>query len=305
MAPGAFLMSVIIIVGNATTLVAIRRIPALQTKSNAFVASLAGADLMVGLVLIPYGLWNVPNIRDRLNHIMYFCILMTSAGSSAVVISILSLLLVALDRLVFISRPFFYQRVVTNRVIAAGVALPWTLGLTFGNSQWLIYAPRTHPPQCVATKVLPTYYYKYLASLLYFLPCLAVFCIYVRIAVIARTQRLAILKLTVVRALGSPARAGGQKLSDKSWRSVKMMMTVFGIFSSCWTPRFLLYALSDETFDERVPELAYNLCMMLGLLNSGVNFLVYPAHNREFRRGFRHLLGCKRSSVGPDIKSVH
>ncbi|XP_059150745.1 D(2) dopamine receptor-like [Physella acuta] len=287
--PVVFLMSALIIFGNMMTLLAIQKLPSLQTKSNVFVASLAAADMMVGVVLIPYGLWLVPAIRQLVDEDISICLLLMSAGSSAVVISILSLLLVALDRLVFISRPFFYQRVVTNRVIAAGVALPWTLGLTFGNSQWLIYAPTTHPPQCVVTYMLPEAYYKYAAPWMYFASCSAVLCMYAHIAMIARRQRLAIRKHNTVRPM---VQVGSEKITEKNWKAVKMMMTVFGVFFVCWTPRFVLYSAAGPQLDAWLPEIVYDLSLLLGLLNSGVNFLVYPAHNHEFRRAFKLILCC-------------
>ncbi|CAL1548613.1 unnamed protein product, partial [Lymnaea stagnalis] len=277
--PIVFLMSFLIIFGNTMTLLAIRKMTSLQTKSNAFVASLAVGDITVGLVLIPYGLWLVPDIRGEVDQSLFLCILMVSTASSAIVVSILNLMLVALDRLIFISYPFFYQRVVTSRVIAFSIAAPWTIGLLFGNTQWFIYAPKTSPPQCVITEILPTVYYKYAAPWFYFIPCVAVFMIYIKIALIARKQRRAITKLNTT-----------SRINERNWRTVKMMMSVFGVFFVCWTPRFILYAFSGEYLNTHVPEIIFDLSLLLGLLNSGVNFLVYPLHNKEFRRAFKQIL---------------
>ncbi|CAL1541755.1 unnamed protein product, partial [Lymnaea stagnalis] len=280
---GAFVLSALIIFGNSTTLLAMKRTRSLQTKANAFVASLAGADLMIGFLLIPYGFWLIPHNHNGVFQTISFCVLMMSSGSSAIVISILSLLLVAIDRLVFISFPFFYQRVVTNVVIGASIAFPWTVGLCFGNIQWFIYAPKTNPPRCMANKILPSVYFKYASGLFFFIPCVAIFVIYIKIAMIARKQRIAIKKFNMVQPDKTP------KISPKHWKATKMMMTVFGTFSICWTPRFILHTLPDDVFDTRVPVMLYNLSLILGLLNSGLNFLVYPLHNVEFRRAFRQI----------------
>ncbi|KAH9500520.1 hypothetical protein Btru_072147 [Bulinus truncatus] len=295
MAPGAFMLSFLIIFGNMTTLLAIKRMPSLQTKSNAYVASLACADIMVGLVLIPYGLWLIPDIRNRFDQTVTMCNLIMSAGSSAIVVSILNLLLVALERLVYISYPFFYQRVISNKVIGASIALPWLIGLTFGNSQWFINVPKTNPPQCVANKILPTYYYKYVANLMYFIPCGAIFIVYIRIILIARKHSLAIKKMNSIHPFPDKKTAWGvnpkpAKMNDKNWKAAKMMMTVFGLFFTCWTPRFILHTIPDDYLNNRVPEIVYNSFMMLGLLNSGINFLVYPFHNMEFRKALIYLL---------------
>ncbi|CAL1541754.1 unnamed protein product, partial [Lymnaea stagnalis] len=267
----------IILFGNTTTLVTIARVRSLQTKSNAFLASLAAADIMVGLVLIPYGLWLVPDIRDQFDQAVAMCILIISAGSSAIVVSILNMLMVALDRLIYISHPFLYQRVVTNQVTGVAVILPWAIGLSFGNCQWFIYTPKTSPPQCVANKMLPKSYYKYAATLCYFIPCLAIFIIYIKIAWIARRQGLAIKKMNAVRPF------------HDNFDPAKMMMTVFGVFFISWTPRFVIHAVPDDVLNTYVPELVYNLAMMLGLLNSGVNFLIYPLHNKQFQRVFKQI----------------
>ncbi|KAK6972781.1 trace amine-associated receptor 7b [Biomphalaria glabrata] len=292
LAPGAFMLSLLIIFGNLTTLIAIKRMPSLQTKSNAYVASLACADIMVGLVLIPYGLWLIPDIRNRFDQTVTMCNLIMSAGSSAIVVSILNLLLVALERMVYINYPFFYVRVINNNVIGVSITFPWLIGLTFGNSQWFINVPKTNPPQCVANKILPTFYYKYVATLMYFIPSAAIFAIYTKIIMIARKHSTAIKKMNVVQPSSDKAAWASRPMamSDENWKAAKMMMTVFGLFFTCWTPRFILHTVPDDYLNKSVPEIVYNLFMMMGLLNSGINFLVYPLHNMEFRKALIHLL---------------
>ncbi|KAH9500527.1 hypothetical protein Btru_072158 [Bulinus truncatus] len=307
--PVVFLMASLIIGGNTMTLVAIKRVPSLQTKSNSFVASLAAADLNIGVALIPYGLWLTPGIRELLDRSLHICILLISTASSAILVSILNMTLVALDRLVFIDQPFFYQRAVTGRLIAVLIFLSWVAGLTFGNSQWLIFAPQTFPPQCVVTEVLPEVYYKYAAPWFYFVPCVVIFAIYIKITMVAKKQRKAIAKLTVSHV--TPEQYAGQrktaKLNEKNWKGVKMMMTVFGVFFVAWTPRFLLYAFSGDYLNKHLPAIVFDLALLLGLLNSGVNFLVYPLHNKEFRKVFRQICcPCclSNSSVYPDNTSM-
>ncbi|KAI8783783.1 trace amine-associated receptor 7b [Biomphalaria glabrata] len=305
LAPVVFATAFLIIFGNTATLVSIKRSLSLQTKSNAFVASLAVADLTVGFGLISYGLWLAPGTRELVNKDLSVCIFLLSTAFSAIVVSILNMLLVAIDRLVFIDHPFFYMRVVTNKLIAASIIVSWMVGLSVGNSQWFIYK-HIYPPQCVATIILPEIYFKYTAPWFYFVPCFAIFGIYIKIARTAKRQREAIAKQTVAGTFHftSAHQRKTAKSNEKSWKAAKMMMTVFGVFFLSWTPRFVLYAIASDEVNNTVPGVVFDLFLLLGLLNSGVNFLVYPLHNREFRKVFRQIFcSCLRPSTVVPAKS--
>ena len=52
-----FLQSILAIIGNSTTIISIAKFENLQTSTHIFIAGLAMADLLGGLVLTPLGLF--------------------------------------------------------------------------------------------------------------------------------------------------------------------------------------------------------------------------------------------------------
>lgn len=198
LAAATFLMSALISGGNILTIAAIAITPALQNRSNAFVASLATADLLVGLSVTSFALWLMPSIRNVFASTIMICVGLLSSAFTSILVSIYSMLLVAIDRWFVISYPFLYQRVVTKKVIVAAIVYPWLLGLIFGYSQFFIQSPDQDPPVCKIVSMYPRTYWHIITPVLYYVAVTGIFGFYFSIVLIARRHGKAIKRQTQV-----------------------------------------------------------------------------------------------------------
>ena len=123
-------------VGNSIILLALYKTPSLQTVSNYFVDSLAGADLFVGLFanslyVALSGFVSLQEIQELKNAETFVWLFTTT-------ITTLSLCFVAIDRYVAISRPLLYAHILTtNRFFLATMCIWISVRCTILSHQFL------------------------------------------------------------------------------------------------------------------------------------------------------------------------
>ncbi|ELT87830.1 hypothetical protein CAPTEDRAFT_118246 [Capitella teleta] len=307
-------------VANTVIVLCVYSYRPLQRPSNYYVASLALADAIVGIVVMPGMLMYTVHGEWPLSYGL--CTVWIGLDYSFCTISMLHLCLIAQDRHCALTRPAEYISRDRTKIVSVMTALAWVLGLIAWVPAVVIFRARDFTMrhsdrECL---YLPGKLYTVCQScIIYVTPTVIMLVTYTqcvnalrkhfrKIASIQEEYKLAarrkVLILTNISTNETlslpPVEEPGGRSGDLSrikprryhrehQRSVRTLGVVICGFLLCWLPFCITWPV-QSTCDNCVPSgLMYSY--WAAYFNSTVNPLLYFACNRDFRRAFKHLVG--------------
>lgn len=270
------LSSAFCLFGNGVVLLAIYQTTALRTVSNFFIASLAFADVSVGLFMNPILIAKVALDRWQGDHwlskLADFMWIQTTTSTT------FNLCAVSIDRYVAITAVFKYHRVMTRKRCFVALTIIWLFSLIFGSVRFLITNPGILPRLWISTTILTVIIPLFLIA----------FC-YLQIYHTAKAQckKIAERKLSVEEA----------RLSAKNRKAAWTAAIIISLFVIMWIPSFVASCIELITVDRcrklRI-DFAWFWLAFLCFCSSAVNPWVYTIRVPEFKNTLRRILGRKR-----------
>lgn len=287
------IVNLMTLVGNAFVIVALTKIDALKNMANnQVVISLAIADLLVGLLVMPCaidavlaGKWRGGELWGKLNAFGNF---------SFCISSIMHLALLSVDRYIAISRPLVYSLLVTKtRARTACVLLwiysiLWALPPLFGVSSYECFI--TYIGKCLeedwqqsevaivftASVVCGTYGVAVIVmSYVYFKIFLAIF---------KQSKRISVAVQQVQRNDDLTARTNAS-----TRKGVLTVLIVIGTYIVCWSPFCVLLFVQMACGKSAGGPTADLITMFIGFANSACNPVIYCLRYRAFRETVKRI----------------
>ncbi|XP_053418734.1 D(4) dopamine receptor [Nycticebus coucang] len=325
---GGVLLIGAVLAGNSLVCVSVAAERALQTPTNYFIVSLAAADLLLALLVLPLfvysevqgGAWLLsPGLCDAL---MAMDVMLCTA-------SIFNLCAISVDRFVAVAVPLRYNRQGGGRrqllligatwMLSAAVAAPVLCGLNDVRGR--------DPAVC---RLEDRDYVIYSSVCSFFVPCPLMLLLYwatfrgLRRWEAARHAKLQGRAPRRPSGPGPPAPAPGPprdpcdpdcpppdatlaatlppqtppqvprrrraKITGRERKAMRVLPVVVGAFLVCWTPFFVVHITRALCPACFVPARLVSAVTWLGYVNSALNPVIYTVFNAEFRHVFRKAL---------------
>ncbi|KAH9629616.1 hypothetical protein HF086_002552 [Spodoptera exigua] len=306
MAAAMAALATVTTVGNIAVLIALRRTR--TAPAHYPLASLATADLLVGLFVLP-----VAAARElfvfQSNWVICSCWkIMDIMGCTA---SILSLCCLGWERWCGITAPLARAR--RAKLARLYACLVWPVSLAVALPTAFIPSPKTL--QIEVDKGCPDNthigYVFYCASLSFYLPAIMMVVLYARILCALsvpleiRSHRGAVQgpdtsqggKTSAVKRCASTELVAlpqdnqtntESSIMSRQQRATRTIIRLMGLFLFCWTPFFIV--LPVDAICHCVWEPIWQVCTWLGFTNSALNPLVYAAASPSVRRALHASL---------------
>lgn len=291
----------------------------LKKVSNLFLISLAVADLVVSCLVMPFAVAN--DIFGYWPFSHHFCNIWLSFDVLSATASILNLCAISLDRYIHMKTPFVYERTMTTRKCLGFIATIWLASIlisflpinlelhkhrptdNFNNlteqlsgqrnsnltlmSEGASSASNTSNPHGMCSMDLNAIYSVTSSSISFYIPCIVMVTIYVKMYRLARFHAQSILKSQSFNI------ANGGKHKQPENKALYTLGMIMGLFLLSWIPFFIVNLVSSFCVD-CVPAKLFVAFTWLGYFNSTMNPIIYSKFNADFRTAFKRILCCQR-----------
>ncbi|XP_067289971.1 trace amine-associated receptor 13c-like [Pseudorasbora parva] len=271
-------ISVFTVFLNLLVIISIAHFKQLHTPTNVLIFSLAVADLIVGLILMP--VQGIKLIEPCWYFGEIFCLIFPFIFYVVTAASLGNLIIISLERYIAVNDPLRYpSRVNINRAVFS-IVVNWVFSCIY--SFFLLYESLFYSEKnykCIGECILFIKLEYIITDVLVTLvtPCCLIISLYLKICFIAHKQAKHINSLTDKKA----------KSEKKAAKTLGIVVTVYLL---CWIPYFIAaLILGQDTGDSFVINLMYwILCM-----NSCMNPLIYAMFYKWFRISTKYILTMK------------
>lgn len=284
------------LLGNAVVCLSILKFPSLQTPSHCLVLSLAVADILVSLIVLPFDIvywFQFP--RWTLGG--YACNFWNSAFFLSMTASALNMLSISIDRFIAVVYPLRYKSLVTLRVTKNIIAAVWVYSFGIATSMFFLLKP---PKEPVYSFDLHPIFEGYLLLGNVCLPFLVMMVLNSKVYLIARQH----LKRMGIRNRIAPMATSNSRVPrvnlTRELRVAKALGIVFIGFLVCWLPFEIVSVIILIDGNKCPLEIADTILCWLAYLHSTVNPIVYGLTINQFRTAFKNIMCCNNTRLNPD-----
>ena len=275
--------------GNLLTIISVAHFESLRNTTSFFICSLAAADLLstlitpIAITLELLGAYHPSYIS--------LCLARVSLMALSASLNVSSILMIAVDRYIFIAHGLRYSLLVTSTRTFCVICIIW-LGLTVEIG--LLYTLGNWPEigtTCSFSLFVTDMMFKYVLLPGFLILTLLTVSFYIAISCIAYEQG------KKIAALRQPYNTHEATTNRQQKRIAKMMILVLGTYFMSYIPEIIVASLKSVYTDSLLLLVLEKVTVLIMWSNSWINPIIYAWNSTEFNRAFRKLLCLKVTNV--------
>ncbi|XDV41289.1 hypothetical protein PO909_010180 [Leuciscus waleckii] len=271
-------ISVLTVCGNLLVIISITVFKQLHTPTNLLILSLAGSDFLVGICVMP-----VESVRS-INSCFYMgkshCRIFHIIMSTLLSVSLMNIILVAVDRYFAVCDPLLYMSKMTMRKTLICISLGWAASIfynlvtvNFGNLN-LTGTTVICFRECAVAFSNAWGSADLIVS--FITPCIVILSLYVRILAVALRQAKSISNFTKKRV--------------SQVKATKTLSTIVFVYLICWVPWYI-GMLNMKQFQKS--SVSVSAVLYLFYTNSCINPFIYAISYPWFKRSVKLIVSLK------------
>ncbi|ESO87831.1 hypothetical protein LOTGIDRAFT_84413, partial [Lottia gigantea] len=282
------------VVGNIIILAAIifkkRRIRHNYTRTTfILVGSLAVADIMVGLLAMPFYIFLLWKRGIRITD--FLCSVAFSLDVLACSSSIFHIIMMAVDRYLAISRPL-YHKILPSYVSFIFVAIAWIVPTLISVPPLLSNAHLNENMNiscalCESDTHLSVEYRITSTVLSFYIPAIIVCILYLMLYLTIKKRQI-VRENNLTELQGN---ADKKKVSHADSAAAKTIGLILSCFLISWTPFFVLNLCFLGTENETI-QIIFAITVIWSYANSMINPFVYYRCNKSIKETVRDMFNC-------------
>uniref|UniRef100_A0A8D8YMS8 G-protein coupled receptor moody n=1 Tax=Cacopsylla melanoneura TaxID=428564 RepID=A0A8D8YMS8_9HEMI len=291
------IISVVGVVGNSLTVLALLKCPKIRNVAAAFIVSLCIADFFFCLVVIPFSSYRF--FWRESYHGSFLCQVVPFLQYSNVGVSLTSIAMITINRYIMIAHYQLYSTIYKPHWI--GCMIAFCYALSFGMQvptlagQWGYFGEDKRLLTC---SILPDKDGRSSKRALFFIgfviPCTIIVLCYAKIFWVVRSSEKRLQRHN------SKVQTSKKELKAKrnDMRITKMVLVIFLSFITCYFPITIVKLLD--------PSVSYPLFHVLSYiflyLSACINPIIYVIMNKQYRVAYKTVLMCEKSKIFNSIR---
>ena len=292
------LILVVSLVGNSLIAIIVYKTKAMRTPINYFIVNMAMSDLLYPLILLPFLLtrlyvdvWLISCPTGEA-----FCKLVLFLADNSVIVSIQSLLLIAVDRFGAVALPL-RSPLFSSIQCLFFVLATWVVAMVVNIPDLLAYKLVEYPAGQLQCEWRYTEAFGESSSEANYTLATNVVCIYIPITLLIILYIIIIIKLKMQVHPGEQSVNAERQRARRNRNALRMAIAIVLGFMMCWLPLTASNLLFAFALESRLPFCGVFLYFVIAhfffLLHCAVHPCICFAFSGNYREGLQRLLTCR------------
>ncbi|KAB1275387.1 Trace amine-associated receptor 6 [Camelus dromedarius] len=284
--------SLVAVFGNLLVMTSVLHFKQLHSPTNFLIASLACADFLVGVTVMPFSL--VRSVESCWYFGARFCALHSCCDVAFCYSSVFHLCFISIDRYIAVTDPLVYPTKFTVSVSGICIGLSWVLPIAYSGAVFYTGVSDDGMEELVSAlsciggcQIVVNQQWVLIDFLLFFIPTLVMIILYSKIFLIAKQQAVKI------ENTGSKAESSSESYKARVARRERKAAKILGVtvvaFMIAWLP-YTMDTLIDAYMGFTTPAYIYEICCWGAYYNSAMNPLIYALFYPWFRKAIKVIL---------------